>query len=210
MPRKNQPSLLNTTSMLFRESKLIGIVLFLFCLSVQCLGQEIPAGVRYKPAPESINIAVKSSLERALAGDSFPNTVLKDIFTCGPMLWHELKPAADEVLLESKVVVGFVETPEPTQVEARALVTAKQRRTFWDALLKKYPRLRSAKVRKATAKEILYYWATIPFDIDEPFFAIDTGTEVFIAHFGSQAPSLFWIDLVGDLHALKGSKPSQP
>jgi hypothetical protein len=75
--------------------------------------------------------------------------------------------------------------------------------SFWSALLKAYPALKSAKVRKANAKEIRYYWATIPFEIEEPFFAIDTGSEVFVAHFGSLSPSLFWIDRVDDLSKLK-------
>ena len=166
----------------------------------------MPKGVTYKRAPDSVNASVKAALEKALASDSFPAELLKDIFTCGPMLWKSLKPSADPVLLESKVVVGFVSTPEPAQVEARGLITEQQRQSFWAALLKAYPKLKSAKVRTATANEILYYWATIPFDIDEPFFAIDTGTEVFVVHFGSQAPALFWIDLVGDLSRLKNSK----
>jgi hypothetical protein len=65
-------------------------------------------------------------------------------------------------------------------------------------------------VRKARANEISYYWATIPFDIEEPFFAIETGSDVFIAQItrNKDKTALFWIDLVGDLHALKSQQPS--
>ena len=60
-------------------------------------------------------------------------------------------------------------------------------------------------MRKGKAEEISYYWATIPFDIEEPFFVIDTGSERFVAHFKvkDRVPRLFWIDVVGDLRTLK-------
>src|SRR5215471_18691003 len=85
-------------------------VVLVLVLSLACLtpGQEVPQGVTYKRAPDSVNAPVKAALEKALASDSFPVEILKDIFTCGPMLWKSLKPSADPVLLESKVIVGFV------------------------------------------------------------------------------------------------------
>jgi hypothetical protein len=182
---------------------LLGIV-FCFLVTGLVVAQEIPVGVNYKRASDTVNATAKAALERALKnGDQYPAYLLPDVVTCGPMLWKALKPSADKVLLESKVTDGFVATPEPTHVELRGLLTERQRRSFWAELLDKYPKLKTATVRKATAGEISYYWATIPFDIQEPFFAIDDGSEVFVAHFGEQSPALFWIDLVGKLGDLR-------
>jgi len=170
-----------------------------------CIGAaaqvQVPAGVNYKPASDAVNAAAKANLEKALAGaPDFPRDLLKDIFTCGPTLWKALKPTADKRLLESKEIVIFV---EHSKVEGRGMITPEQRMSFWNALLKAYPALKTGKVRKASEKEIRYYWATIPFDIEEPFFAIEAGPDVFIAHFGELAPALFWIDRVDDLSKLK-------
>jgi hypothetical protein len=179
--------------------------LFVACVvGTGAVAQQAPAGVNYKPASDAVNATARANLEKALAGaPDFPKDLLNGIFTCGPMLWKTLQPAADKVLLGSKEIVLFLQIPAPTKVEARGMITPEQRMNFWSALLKAYPALKTAKVRKANEKEIRYYWATIPFDIAEPFFAIDAGSDVFIAHFGELAPSLFWIDHVDDLSKLK-------
>ena len=59
-------------------------------------------------------------------------------------------------------------------------------------------------VRPAQAKEIQFYWATIPFDIEEPFFAIETPSDVFVANlrFNNGSPVLLWLDRVDDLRTL--------
>ena len=60
-------------------------------------------------------------------------------------------------------------------------------------------------IRKARADELSFYWATIPFDIEEPLFVVDTNSERFIVHLLNKQPkiTLFWIELVGDLRTLK-------
>ncbi len=190
-----------------------------FCLVASCMAiaqsptgkPDIPAGVKYKFASEEVNAAAKALLEKALWGDK---AALKQLFsevaTCGPMLWQALKPHAELVLLNAKPVTVVVTTTVAVATEGRALTTDEARQVFWAALMGKYPGLASAKVRRAKANEISYYWATIPFDIEEPFFAVEAGPDVFImqiAHDKSKT-ALFWIDLFGDLRALKPQQPS--
>jgi hypothetical protein len=176
-----------------------------FC--ARAAAQQVPSGIKYKAVSEPVNAAAKAGLEKALSGaPDFPGDLMNGIFTCGPMLWKDLKPSADKVLLESKEIVIIVATPASTRTEGRGMVKPEQRVSFWNALLKKYPGLKSATVRRANEKELRYYWATIFFDIQEPLFVIDTGSETFIAHFGEFTPSLFWIDRVDDLSKLKDSQ----
>jgi hypothetical protein len=197
--------------------KLFRTVVFCIATSSTVIAQssngklEIPAGVKYKLASDDVNTAARALLEKALAGDkSALKQFLSDAVTCGPMLWQALNPGAAPVLLNAKPVTMVVTTPVAVAKEGRALVSDEARQTFWLALTGKYPALASAKVRKATANEISYYWATIPFDIEEPFFAIETGSEIFIAQIthDKSKTSLFWIDLVGDLRTLKPQQRS--
>lgn len=46
---------------------------------------------------------------------------------------------------------------------------------------------------------------TIPFDVEEPFFTIDTGQKQFIVNLipGGEGRLIVWIDLVGDVRSLK-------
>ena len=121
------------------------------------------------------------------------------------MLWSVLKPGADKVLLNSKPVMMIISGKSPFAAEGKGVLTDKERQAFWKSITGKYPDLKLGKVRKAKADEILYFWATIPFDIEEPFWVIETSSDRFIANFQvtSGQPRLFWIDLVDDLQKLR-------
>ena len=134
-----------------------------------------------------------------------PNTsFFSEVTVVGPGLWKALKPTGGPFLAETKVVMIVVPGPKTINAEGRRLLIDDERKAFWIAVNKQFEKLKTGKVRKGTAEEIAYYWATIPFDIEEPFRVIDTGTERFITHFQlkDQQLRLFWIDLVIDLKTL--------
>ncbi|MCM3871119.1 MAG: hypothetical protein ND895_10560 [Pyrinomonadaceae bacterium] len=168
--------------------------------------QEIPKGVNYKRASDEVNALAKNSLESTLAtSDSTPVDFFGDVTVVGPMLWKALKPSAGQVLLNTLPVVITVPGSQPVMAEGKRLRTDDERKAFWKLFHTTYTRVKDGKVRKGNAAEISYYWSTIPFDIEEPFWVIEAGADRFIAHFqvkGGQ-PRLFWIDLVGDLQILK-------
>lgn len=181
----------------------VGTVLLALCAA---RAQEVPKGVNYKRAPEEVNALARSGIERALAvPDKVPAGFFGEVTVVGPTLWRALKPSADRVLLDAKPVIMLIPTPEPIQTEGRRLLTDGERESFWHLFRAGYAKLKDGKVRKANSDEIAYYWATIPFDIEEPFLVIDTGAERFVAHFmvTDGKPRLFWIDLVGELRHLK-------
>jgi hypothetical protein len=168
--------------------------------------QEIPKGVNYKRASDSANALAKANLEFALVGsDSLPPDLFGEVVVVGPLLWKALKPSAGQVLLEAKPVVVMVQVPTAVVAEGKRILTDDERKAFWKLLRTTYSKLKEGTVRKGNAEEISYYWATIPFDIEEPFWVVDMGRERLIAHFQVKAekPRLFWIDLVGDLRSLK-------
>jgi TPR repeat protein len=168
---------------------------------------QIPDGVHYKAASDAVNSSAKEALTLALhSAHGLPADLFDSAVTCGPSLWKALQPSADGALLNSKVVVGVVNS---VQVEARGLTTDEQQKSFWRLLLTKYPALATASVRRANEQEIRYYWATIPFDIEEPLFAVDDHAETFIVNFrlADGKARLFWIDLVSDLGKLTAGPP---
>ena len=180
-----------------------------FGLSLLASGQAgvsgtnpIPDGVHYKPASDALNASALALLKQSLIpGNEPPKSFFDSAVTCGPSLWIVLQPSSDKVLLDSKLSIIVVNS---VQTEGRGLITDEQRQSFWKLLLTKYPGLQGATIRRANAEEIKYYWATVFFDIEEPFFTIDTGTAKVIVNFREEkgSPKLFWIDQVSDLQKL--------
>jgi len=181
------------------------ILAILFLVCARAFSQEIPNGVRYKKAPDAVNNAAKANLETALASESMPSNFFGDVTVVGPMLWKSLKPSADQILLRTMPVTLIVPGPNSFSAEGKRIRTDDERNAFWKLFRSKYPALKDGKVRKGNAQEISYYWATIPFDIEEPLWLVETGSDRFIAHFSmtSGQPRLFWLDRVGDLQTLK-------
>ena len=173
--------------------------------SINCVGQDVPKGVNYKKATPEINEKAKAALERALSNPETATTFLSGIISCGPVLWNDLKASQESLSKDSTPVTMFISTPEPVQAEGRGFRTQEQRNKFWKVVLDKFPELPKGVIRPAKAEEIKFYWATIPFDIEEPFFAIETPSGVFIANltFEKDTPVLFWLDRVDDLRKLK-------
>jgi hypothetical protein len=174
-------------------------------LSATCTGQDIPKSVNYKKATPEVNAKAKDATERALSDSAVPRTFLANVISCGPILWNDLKESQDVLSKDSTPVTMFLSIPEPLQAEGRGFRTQEQRERFWKLVLDKYPELRKGVVRAARANEIQFYWATIPFDIEEPFFTIETTKNVFVANLRIEngTPVLFWLDRVDDLRKLK-------
>ena len=190
-----------------KRKRLPGICISLALLSFApaAKAQEIPPDVNYKRATDEINAAAKATLKSALASQAAPNDFLGGVFICGPMLWKAMKPAADQALLAGKPLVAIIQNPEVIHAQARNFLKPEEKQLFWKLLREKYPGLSSGEVRKAHADEISFYWAEIPFDIEEPFFVVETKTERFVVHLQHKdgKDTLFWIELVGDLRSLK-------
>lgn len=188
-----------------KNSILIAVIVF-SVLGIN--GQEIPDGVRYKKAPDAVNNATKASLESALSSDSLPKNVFGDVTVVGPMLWKSLKPSADKRLQNTMPLILIV---SGQSVEGKRIGSGDELEAFWKLFRSKYPGLKDGKIRKGNVQEISYYWATIPFDIEEPFWVIEAGTDRFITNFtiNDGKPRLLWIDRVDDLKSLMPKAPSK-
>jgi hypothetical protein len=107
--------------------------------------QDVPKGVNYKTAPESVNVLAKSSLEQAVVSpDKLPSDLFGEVTVCGALLWKSLKPSADHILLDSKPVIMMIQVPEPTVAEGKRIFTAEERESFWRIFVAKYAKLKVA------------------------------------------------------------------
>lgn len=188
---------------------LISAVVFgLAALNISAGAQEIPAGVNYKKAPDAINQKAKTMLETALAAP--PEAVTLEAMTdgalvCGPLLWDALKARASKELQQVNPMVVIIGAAKPVTKEAKRVITPEQKKEFWKLFAGVIKQGNTFSVRKADAPDIQYYWATIPFDIDEPFYIIDFGKQRILVDFTVKngEPKIFWMDMVGDLVTLK-------
>jgi hypothetical protein len=190
----------------FPAPQILAAVVALMAFSAAaCLSQDVPNGVHYKKISMQSNAQAKSALEQALRSTETPTGFLSGVITCGPILWNDLKTSQQTLAKDSTPVTMMLSVPESIRAEGRVFKTEEQRKAFWKLALEKYPALRKGVVRPASTKEIQFYWSTIPFDIEEPFFAIETPADVFIANLKLEngSTTLFWLDRIDDLKKLK-------
>lgn len=161
--------------------------------------------MNYQKAAPEVNAKAQAALQQALTSPGNATAFLGGVISCGPILWNDLKDHQEQLKKDSTPVTMILSIPEPLQTEGRGLRTQEQREAFWNLVLTKFPALRSGVVRPARANEIQYFWTTIPFDIQEPFFAIETPDAVFIANIRDEngVITLFWFDRIDDLRRLK-------
>ena len=184
--------------------KPIFIAALLFFLIPSALyAQEIPEGVRYKKAADEVNNSAKELLERALVKDprelDVNSTFGKGAIMCGPFLWALI---GDDNSFKGATPVSLI--VDGSVLQGRGINKDDQKRLLWERLTSKLKGSGSAIIRKANSAEISFYWALIPFDIEEPLFIADFGNYKLLVNFQVKdgKPRFFWLDLVQDLKKL--------
>ena len=183
------------------------VIVMAIVFSHSASAQQIPPGIRYRKASDEINQKARSLLEDALTAK--PGTVNIDSISsgpiaCGPLLWEAIKDNAGKELRDATLMVLIINAAKPLQKEGRGLAKPEQRRAFWNLFIEKVKSGNSFTVRKAETSDIAYFWATIPFDIEEPLQIIDFGKVKVLVNFmiKNGEPKIFWMDIVGDLKTL--------
>jgi hypothetical protein len=79
------------------------------------------------------------------------------------------------------------------KLSAKLTQDIKDSKKVWDEF-KKQINGRNFMLRKATPKELQYYWSVISFDIDEPLIIVETGEERYILNISPKTHKLLWLD----------------
>lgn len=178
--------------------------LLLVTTIAQNWAQDVPPGVTYKRASRKVNAAAKARLEGVIAEPGTAQTAYpRSTIIVGPTLWMTLESSATKAMNEAAPIVFVIPRSKPIAASGKKMSTEAQRAEFWTTLWKVHGELTGARVRKAKAAELAYYWATIPSAIVEPIFIVDTGAKRFVVDVSEEVDGgVVWIDLVGDVAAL--------
>lgn len=155
----------------------------------------------YKRASQEINRKARDELQKVLSSkpvDVDTETLFASGTVCGPLLWEAL--ASKE--LDSALTMDLImKLPKASKKQGKFFKTSSQKRAFWDAFIQEIREGNSVFVRGATREEIDYYWATIPFNIEEPLFVVDIGKHRVLFNFlvKDGKPQIFWMDIIGEL-----------
>ncbi|MEQ1642434.1 MAG: hypothetical protein ABL959_03185 [Pyrinomonadaceae bacterium] len=169
--------------------------------------QQIPDGVRYKKALPEVNSAAKQLLETSLTvlPEKLDLTLFGSAVMVGPTLWDSLSDLQKDKFKKDstpvKLMVGSA------AMEGRGVRTDEQKRFLWKTVIEKLATQRYS-VRPANSDEISYYWAIVPFDIEEPLFVVDAGNTKVLVNLTVKEKKIqfFWIDIVPKLkHEANGT-----
>lgn len=158
---------------------------------------EVPKGITYKECAEERNNKISSLLSDLLAKRSdpiFPESVLSETVAIGPNLWSALMYSPSMPKPDEFRALFNYQHPSLGRMNLQGKRLPKSYGSALSkALLAYLPSDTSFQVRKLNSKELAYYWSIIPYDIEEPIFALEADSVTFIADLDS-SDKLFFLE----------------
>jgi hypothetical protein len=147
----------------------------------------IPKGVVYNYCENSIIEEAKKLIKENLTNEN-DYSLLQANLIVGPTLWKTFKN------VESLQEVGTdaVFHIDDLEVSGKMCQDLNDTKKMWNELKKEISA--NFKIRKANQDELAYYWATIPFDIDEPLLIVETENHNYILNILPKDLKLMWLD----------------
>jgi hypothetical protein len=166
--------------------------------------QDIPAGVHYKKAPDAVNGRALAKLTKFFKDSPSKadfGGMSKGPLVCMPGMWMAISEACPRELMAAKHATFMVPNDADVQkFEGRIFKTPQEKLTFWK-LLHKRAAGRQPVIRKAKSNELKYYWALIPYDIEEPVWIADFGKDKVLCDFmgggDGKDPQVLAIEMIG-------------
>jgi hypothetical protein len=172
-------------------------IIFVLLSSVSYSREDIPHEIRYLESGEKINQQTKQIIT-----DAFNNKNFTEVFSskvvCGPSLWASVKdhPALSEIKLTTatfNIPISAGPNAGKFQTLKGALFQSPNEIAVLSSIFESLPNT-SMSIRKLNPSEVGIYWSLIPYDIEEPIFAIEFGDHVFIMDVNSSDNKVFWVD----------------
>lgn len=171
--------------------------------------QDVPQGVRYKAASDTLNQLAVTKLQKFFGAKNghVPNNFASQVVLCGPSMWHGMASSAPKSLVDAQKGTYVIPTGSTTvQVEGRMFKTPAQQLAFWKMILDATNN-RKPTIRKANAEELKFYWSWIAWDITEPLYIADFGKARLLFNFIDEKgdPRVFIVDAIPSLVGKAGS-----
>jgi hypothetical protein len=152
---------------------------------------SIPKGVVYKYVNPEIVETAKALITKEL-GDSLAYKLNSGIMFVGPVLWMRYqKIPALAAITGGNVTINF----NKEKLAAKMTQDADGFKKIWDQLRQEV-KGKTVTLRKATHKELQYYWAVISFDIEEPLLIAETVEHSYLLNLSPKTLKLVWLDEV--------------
>lgn len=170
------------------------VLILLICISTKLYSQkidsvQIPKDVTYNYCSPELIEKSKGLLRKELS-DSTTYILNSNSVFVGPTLWARFKnvPAIANIS-GGNVFMEF----NKQKLAGKVTQNRESFKLVWDQL-KSEIKGNDYTLRKATFKEIQYYWAIIAFDIDEPLLILETKDRRYLFNFTPKDLKLMWID----------------
>ncbi|HEY3780252.1 MAG TPA: hypothetical protein VGL56_04155 [Fimbriimonadaceae bacterium] len=178
-------------------------VLGLLAIMVLSMAQDISPGVRYKKATPQVNAAfvkLLSSLHDKKFSDKERDALFGKAVMCGPNLYGVLKRQLPDAARSGKLlkITVPVKGGAPQELEGR-LYNTKDDIDDFALTVQSMCTIAPIKVRKPTKDELDYYWAMIPYDIEEPIFVVENSHMSLLVN-GDEAGLILYVELIPRQH----------
>jgi hypothetical protein len=163
--------------------------LFILTFSLAQTTEKIktPKHVVYTYATDEINQIAKKLIAESLSQkDNFK--LIDQPLIIGPTLWKRFKEMDALNEISGNVVFHI----DDMKFDGKMSQTIGDSQKIWNAFRNEISE--NYEIRKLKEDELIYYWATISFDIEEPLLAIDTKNRIYLLNFEKESMKLFWID----------------
>src|SRR6478609_488673 len=151
----------------------------------------IPPGIKYKYCKPEVFEKAKQLVTKEL-GDKPKYKIIGDMTFVGPGLWARYKKIKPFTSMEGGNLVLMV---DDNKLYGKLAQSKKDGIKFWDQVRKEVAGDQYI-LRKATEDELVYYWAIISFDIEEPLIIMETAAHRYLINFNAKDMTILWLDEV--------------
>ena len=152
---------------------------------------NIPKGVVYKYISPDIIENAKKLIAKELS-EKTTSGLNGGLLFIGPVLWSRyLKIPALAAIPNGNMTINF----NKEKLTGKMIQDNESFQKIW-AQVQQEVTGKEIIIRKATYKELQYYWAVISFDIEEPLLIVQTPEHNYILNLSSQTLKLVWLDEV--------------
>ncbi len=151
---------------------------------------KIPKGIVYNYCNPKLVEKAKVLIKENLI-DSLNYDLIGDNLIIGPSLWTRLKENNKINDVKGKNVDFYV---DELILKGKFCQDRKDSKIIWNIIRNEIAS--DFKIRKANEQELVYYWAIISFDIEEPLLILETKDHNYVLNLQPKDLKLFWLDEV--------------
>lgn len=152
---------------------------------------EVPSGVVYNYCDSVTYENAKSIIKQNLS-DAEEYSLIDQILFVGPVLWARFKDIKSLKNIKGGNTTLLVDDKKLSAKLTQDIADGKK---VWDEFRREIGEKKFI-LRKASPKELRYYWSVISFDIDEPLVIVETDKERYILNIIPGTMKLVWLDQV--------------